>query len=166
MVSAEAVARFLAGRRLAVVGVSDTSGNFGKTVYEALRDRGYGVVPVNPKAETVGGDRCYPDLREAPGPLDGVVVMVEPGAAVEIVRQCIALGVPRVWLFKGLGGSGAVSDEAVRLCDEHGIEVVPGACPLMFLEPVGWFHKAHRGMRHLNGSLARPVGPRTLRGAR
>jgi predicted CoA-binding protein len=37
--------RFLAGHRLAVVGASDERSNFGRTVYEALRDRGYDVVP-------------------------------------------------------------------------------------------------------------------------
>jgi predicted CoA-binding protein len=166
MVTTAAVAGFFAGHRFAVVGASDSRGNFGKTVYEALRDHGYGVVAVNPKAETVGGDRCYPDLHEAPGPLDGVVVMVEPGAALDSVRDCISLKIPRVWLFKGLGGSGAVSDEAVRLCAEHHIEVVAGACPLMFLEPVGWFHKVHRGMRHLNGSLDGAVDIAAHRGSR
>ena len=66
----------------------------------------------------------------------------------------MAQGVESVWLFKGIGGSGAVTDEAMALCAENGLTVVAGACPLMFLEPVGWFHRLHRGVRRLNGSLA------------
>ena len=58
-----------------------------------------------------------------------------------------------MWLFKGIGGPGALSDEVVRLCEDNGIDVVAGACPLMFLEPVGWFHRLHRSARRHNGSL-------------
>lgn len=35
----------------------------------------------------------------------------------------------------------------------HGYDVVAGACPLMFLEPVGWFHRVHRAVRRANGAL-------------
>lgn len=157
MIDTGTVQEFLAQERLAVVGASDDKANFGGTVYKALRDQGYTVTAVNPGASTVAGDPCYPDLASLPSTVDGVIVMVGPDRAVSVVRDCLTLGVPRVWLFKGAGGAGAVSDEAVRLCDEHGVPVVAGACPLMFLEPVGWFHKAHRGLRHLNGSLSRPV---------
>lgn len=71
------------------------------------------------------------------GALDGGVVMVPKDGAADVVRDAINRGVGRVWLFKGAGGASAVSDEAVALCDEHGVAVVAGACPLMFLEPVG-----------------------------
>jgi uncharacterized protein len=149
------VQEFLAQHRIAVVGASDKKDSFGRTIYRELRQHGYEAVAVNPHAESVEGDVCYPDLEAVPGQLDGVVVMVGRDAAADVVRACAARGVQRVWLFKGVGGSGAVSDEALELCDAHGIDVVAGACPLMFLEPVAWFHRAHRGLRHLNGSLAR-----------
>jgi predicted CoA-binding protein len=95
------------------------------------------------------------DLASVPGNVDGVVVMVGPARSAEVVRACAARGVERVWLFRGLGGPGAVSDDAVRLCSDHRIDVVIGACPLMFLEPVGWVHRLHRAARHANGSLER-----------
>jgi predicted CoA-binding protein len=82
-----------------------------------------------------------------------VIVMVGQDRAAGVVRQAVTRGVGHVWLFKGLGGDGAVSDEALALCEQHGIEVVAGACPLMFLEPVGWFHRIHRSARRHNGSL-------------
>jgi uncharacterized protein len=146
---------FLAQRRIAVVGASDAKDSFGGTIYQELRDHGHDPVAVNPSADTVRGDPCYPDLASVPGDLDGVIVMVHRDRAADVVRDCVAKGVPRVWLFKGVGGAGAVSEEAVELCREHGIAVVPGACPLMFLEPVAWFHRVHRRMRRMNRSLAR-----------
>jgi uncharacterized protein len=155
VIDTAAVNEFLSGRRLAVIGASDDERNFGKTVYRSLRDHGYEVVAVNPTADAVAGERCYPDLGSVPGPLDGAIVMVNRALATEVVRACAEKGVRRVWLFKGLGGPGAVSQEAVQLCLDNGIDVVAGACPLMFLEPVGWFHRAHRGMRRLNRSLVK-----------
>ena len=59
-----------------------------------------------------------------------------------------------VWLFKG-AGPGAVSEEALQLCLDHGMSVVAGACPLMFLEPVRGVHKLHRSLRRLNRSVAK-----------
>lgn len=148
---------FLAQRRFAVVGASDEPSSFGRTICKELQAHGYEAVAVNPHASTVLDEPCYPDVAAVPGGVDGAIVMVHHERSPDIVRACIAAGVPRVWLFKGVGGPGAVSDEAVALCHEHGIPVVAGACPLMFLEPVGLVHRIHRGLRHLNGSLARPA---------
>ena len=80
--------------------------------------------------------------------------MVKPADAVAIVRERLALQVDHIWLFEGIGGPGAWSDEAVELCRKAHVDVVEGACPLMFLEPVGVGHRIHRGLRRLHGSLA------------
>ena len=153
-VRTEDVERFLDGHRFAVVGASDDEKNFGGTIYRELKAHGYEPVAVNRSATSVDGDTCFPALEAVPGALDGVIVMVSADAAVDVVRECAKLSIDRVWLFKGVG-TGAVSEEALRACAENGIDVIPGACPLMFLEPVAWFHRAHRGMRHLTGSLSR-----------
>ena len=153
MIDQNTAAAFLTAGRIAVVGASDDPRKFGNTVYRALRDHGIEAVAVNPRAVAVAGDPCFPDLASVPGTVDGVIVMVGGARVADVVRACIEHGVRRVWLFKGLGGPGAVTDEAVELCHDHGIDVVAGACPLMFLEPVGWFHGFHRTLRHLNGSL-------------
>lgn len=155
MIDQETATAFLTSGRLAVVGASDDQRNFGNAVYRALRDHDIETVAVNPRTDVVAGDPSYPDLASVPGTIDGVIVMVGRDKAADVVRACIDYGVRRVWLFRGLGGPGALSDEAVKLCHDHGVEVVAGACPFMFLEPVGWFHKTHRTMRRLNGSLAR-----------
>ncbi|HEX4430547.1 MAG TPA: CoA-binding protein [Frankiaceae bacterium] len=145
---------FLAAGRIAVVGASDEPKNFGRTIVRALTDHGIDALAVHPRAVGVAGRPCYPDLASVPGAVDGVIVMVASSAAVAVVRECMERGIPRVWLFKG-SGPGAVSDDAIRFCDDHGISVVAGACPLMFLEPVGGVHKLHRLIRRANGSLAK-----------
>lgn len=153
-VRTEDVKRFLDGHRFAVIGASDDEKNFGGAVYRELKAHGYEPVAVNRSVSRVDGDECFPSLTDVPGALDGAIVMVSRDAAVDVVRECAELGVDRVWLFKGVG-QGSVSEDAIRACEENGIEVIAGACPLMFLEPVAWFHRLHRGVRHMGGSLSR-----------
>ena len=82
-------------------------------------------------------------LADVPDPVDGVVVMVAAKDAADVVRAAVARGIPRVWLHRGIGPS-SVSAEAVAICKENGVEVVDGACPLMFDAPVGLAHRVHR----------------------
>jgi len=152
IVGAEA---FLDGGRIAVIGASEEKGNMGGVILHELRRHGHEVIPIHPTAAEVGGQRCYPTIGDVRDPIDGAIVVVPAAAAVDVVRQCIDAGVHAIWLFKGLGGGGAASDEAVSLCREAGIEVVPGACPLMFLHPVGSIHRIHRMARTARGNLVR-----------
>ena len=153
MVTTEAADEFLSCGRIALVGASDDKGNFGRTIREALVEHGIDVVVINPTVETVGGEVSHPSLADVPDAVDGVLVVVSGQRSLDAVREAAEAGVRRVWLFKGIGGPGAASPEAVELAEDLGLEVVAGACPLMFLEPVGGVHKLHRGMRRLRGSL-------------
>ena len=147
------VESFLAGHRFAIVGASDDTKNFGRTIFTEMKAHGYEVVPVNPTAQAVAGVAAYPSLRDVPGDLDGVVVMVNASKSAAVVRDCVERGVDKIWLFKGLGGPGAVADDALAAAAAAGVTVIPGACPLMFLEPVGWFHRLHRAVRRHRGAL-------------
>jgi uncharacterized protein len=154
MIEPAQVTAFLSAGRIAVVGASNDPKNFGRTIVDALIKHGIDAMAVHPQVvPNVAGAPCYPSLEAVPGSVDGVIVMVPHTKAAGVVRECVALGIPRVWLFKG-AGPGAVSEEAVRVCHENGIEVVAGACPLMFLEPVRGVHKIHRVLRRANRSLA------------
>ncbi|MGZ6638395.1 MAG: CoA-binding protein, partial [Solirubrobacteraceae bacterium] len=64
----DAAAEFLAGKRVAVTGVSREAKDHGSNVvYKRLRERGYEVFAVNPNADEVEGDRCYHHLSEIRG---------------------------------------------------------------------------------------------------
>jgi predicted CoA-binding protein len=143
----------LAQRRLAIVGASDDPKSITRPITEALRAHGTTVVPVNPAHPTVGGETCYPSVTDIPEPVDGVIVATNREHAAGVVRSCIAAGVRRIWLFQGIG-EGSVSTEAVELCRANGVTVVEGACPLMFLEPMGWAHRVHRAVRRHRGAIA------------
>ena len=151
-----AVADFFELDHVALVGASADPKHFSHSVLVALRHHGVSVVPVNPNEASLDDDEvCYPSVAAIPGDLDGAIVMVNHERAVQIVKECIDRGVTHVWLFKGLGSESAVSEEAIALCHEHGIAVIPGACPLMFLRPVRGFHRFHRGIRRVRGGVAK-----------
>lgn len=147
-----AIDDFMAQERLAFVGVSHDPKAFSAGVYRELRDHGYELHPVNPGTDTIEGDACVRSVPELPVGLDGAIVMVAAERAADVVQECVDHGIPRIWLHKGVGPS-SVSDEAVAICRDHGVEVVDGACPLMFAEPAAWFHRVHRLEQKVTGRL-------------
>jgi predicted CoA-binding protein len=139
MPSHAVVDRFLAEKRLAFVGASRDGKQFANAVYRAFREHGYDVVPVHISAAEVEGDHAYATVADVPDPLDAVFVILPKDRVEEVVDQCVARRVHHVWLHRG-----CVTDRAVATLREHGIDVVDGACPLMFLEPVRNIHRVHR----------------------
>lgn len=137
------ITEFLRGRRIAVAGVSRGTGSAANPVFQKLRSSGYEVFPVNPHAAEVEGARCFPDLASVPGELDGVVIATHPDASLDVVRQAVARGVPRVWFHRSFG-RGSVSEAAVRECHSQGLPCIVGGCPLMFCEPVDLWHRCMR----------------------
>jgi predicted CoA-binding protein len=137
------VAEFLAGKRIAVAGVSRDSRQAANAVYRKLLQAGHEVFPVNPNAAEVEGTACYPSVAEIPGPVDGVVVATHPRQAVDVVRQCAARGIGRVWFHRSFG-DGSVSLEAVRECAALGLTALVGGCPLMYCEPIDFGHRCMR----------------------
>jgi predicted CoA-binding protein len=155
---------FLAQKRIAVVGVSRKREDAANLNYRKFRKAGYKVFAVNPNTDKFDGDPCYPDLKSLPEKVDGVLIVTKPANTERIVRECIELGIPRVWMHCALGSRptiakdaaakiGSASAEAVRLCRENNIAVIPGGCPNMFLEP-DFGHACMRGVLRLAGSLA------------
>ncbi|HXA29461.1 MAG TPA: CoA-binding protein [Candidatus Angelobacter sp.] len=146
MPSRDVIDRFLAQRHVAFVGVSRDSRQFANAIYRHLRDGGRTLYPVNhnPDVTAIEGDRAYARLADVPDPVDGVFVMVPAKDAAEVVREAVARGIPRVWLHRGLGPN-SVSAEALQVCADNGLDVVDGACPLMFGDHVGFMHRVHRG---------------------
>jgi predicted CoA-binding protein len=152
----ETVNDFLAQERIAVAGVSRSGDQAANLIYRKLRDAGYQVFPVNPNAEEVEGDACYANVNSIPDGVEGVVVATHPAVTDQIVRDCAAAGVSRIWMHRSFG-QGSVSPQAVDYCRENNITVIPGGCPMMFCKPVDFGHKCMRWILNLTGGLPRQV---------
>jgi uncharacterized protein len=155
MITNDSVRAFLAGHRIAVVGAADRKDSFGRAICRALDDHGFEAIPVHPTASTVDGRPCFARLGDIPRPVHSAIVMVPAPVAATVVEEAVAAGIRQIWLFKGIGGVGSVSPEAIEACRRHGIDPVAGACPLMFLEPVTAAHRIHRAVRRARGGVER-----------
>jgi predicted CoA-binding protein len=148
----ESVDDFLAQKRIAVVGVSRGGREAANTVYRKLRGAGYQVFAVNPNADEVEGDTCYPNLTSIPGGVEAVVIATSPEVTESVVRDCAEQGISRVWMHRSFG-KGSVSQAAADFCRDNNITVIPGGCPMMFCAPVDFGHTCMRWILNLTGGL-------------
>ena len=118
-----AIRRMLAGRRIAVVGLSDDPSRPSHDVASFLISAGKDVIPVNPNYRSVLGRRCYASLDQVPGPVDVVNVFRRPEHCAEVARQAVAVGAKGLWLQAGIA-----SEEAQRIAAEAGIDFVQDRC--------------------------------------
>jgi hypothetical protein len=117
---------------VAVVGLSRNPSKDSYRVAEYLQSQGYRIVPVNPVAEEILGEKSYPSLLELPGALKRAVGIVDifrpPEAVPPIVNDAIKLreehGAPHVvWMQLGI-----VNEEAAEKARAAGIMVVMDRC--------------------------------------
>ncbi|MEZ5228515.1 MAG: CoA-binding protein [Acidimicrobiales bacterium] len=128
--------------RMALIGVSRDPKKFANVVFRELQKTGYEVVPVNPHADHVEGVPAFRSVADLPD-IDRAIIMLPPAESARLVAECADRGIEQVWLHKG-AGTGSVTEEAVAIGRERGLEVIDGACPLMFLAGTGFIHRLHR----------------------
>ena len=107
-------------RSIAIIGASREEGKVGHAVLRNILQYGYKgtVYPVNPKADEILGVRCFPSLRDVPGPV-ALAIFVVPAAVIgPLMDQCIEKGVAAVIIisagFKESGREGARLEREIR----------------------------------------------------
>lgn len=149
-----AAASFLDEKRVAIVGVSRTPTETANAIYRKFKDNGYTVFPVNPAAGKVEGVDCYASVKDIPGGVGAAMLVTTPAISAQVAQECVEANVNWVWMHKSFGDS--VSNEATRVLRENDIGVIPGGCPMMFLDPDG-FHKFMCSFFQLVGRVPRTV---------
>ena len=113
-------------RTVAILGLSETPGRPSHNVAKALQKFGLHIVPVNPSATEILGERAWPDLDAAiagAGPVDVVDVFRRPEHVAAIVEDCIRLKVPALWLQDGV-----IDESAAQKARDAGIFTVMNRC--------------------------------------
>jgi predicted CoA-binding protein len=108
---------------IAVVGASRDEDKTAHRVPAQMQRHGWRIIPVNPHASEIFGERAYPTLADIPEQVDLVNVFRPSEDAAEVVRQAVAIGAPAVWLQLGIA-----SAEARRIAAEAGIDYVEDHC--------------------------------------
>lgn len=120
------IKEFMAQKKFAVVGATDNPEKYGNQILKNLKNRNYEVYPVNPRLKTVEGMKCYATLSELPVKVDVVDFVVPPAATEAILKECLELGLDRIWLQPG-----SESETAIRFCRENNLKVVHDVCVMM-----------------------------------
>jgi predicted CoA-binding protein len=89
-------------------------------------------------------------VQDVRPPVEGALLLTNPAATEQVVRDCSEAAIKMVWMFRG-GGAGAVSSEAIVFCRMNGIRVVSGECPFMFFPETGLVHRVHGWLLRLVG---------------
>jgi predicted CoA-binding protein len=116
-------------KTIAIVGLSGERTKASNMVASYLQDEGYRIIPVNPRAEEILGEKCYPDLKSIDVPVDIVEVFRPASEVPAIVEDAIAIGARAVWMQLRIidlpsadravaAGLSAIVDKCVKM--EHG----------------------------------------------
>jgi predicted CoA-binding protein len=123
-----------ATRVWAVVGCSPDPGRDSNRIASMLMRRGYEVIPVNPMATAVLGERSYPTLTAIPAGAGVEVVDIfrRPAAAGAHVDEAVQIGARAVWMQLGV-----VDEAAAERGRAAGLRVVVDRCPAIELPRLG-----------------------------
>lgn len=110
-------------RTVAVVGASRDPRKAAHAVPAFLQAIGFRVIPVNPHADELLGERCHPTLEAIEEPVDVVDVFRPAEEAPELARLAAKIGARALWLQLGLR-----SAEAKRIASESGMDYVEDRC--------------------------------------
>jgi predicted CoA-binding protein len=112
----------------AVVGCSPDPARDSTRIAALLQRRGFRVIPVNPAASEILGERCFASLADIGEPVDVVDVFRRSAAAGAHVDEAIAIGARGVWLQLGV-----IDQEAVGRARAAGMRAVMDRCPAIEL---------------------------------
>jgi len=110
-------------KTIASVGLSGNQEKESYWIASYLKDQGYHVIPVNPTATEILGEKAYPDLESVPEKIDVVQVFRRPEDVPPVVDGAIKAGAKVVWMQEGI-----VNEEAAQKAREAGLQVVMDAC--------------------------------------
>jgi predicted CoA-binding protein len=110
-------------RTIAIVGLSPNELRASHFVGYYLRRHGYQVIPVNPREESILGERSYASVADVPEHIDVVDVFRAPEAVPEIAVEAVAAGAGALWLQYGV-----ISPEGAQIAAHGGLDVVMDRC--------------------------------------
>jgi uncharacterized protein len=119
----EAIRSMLAGKTIAVIGLSEDPAKPSHYVSAYMQQHGYKIYPINPSIPEVLGERSYASLSDLPIKPDIVDVFRLPKFIPAIVDEMLQLGLKNLWVQQGI-----VNLEAATRAEAGGIHVVMDRC--------------------------------------
>ncbi len=108
---------------IASVGLSSNPSKESYQIVAYLKSHGYRIIPVNPTAVEILGEKAYPDLSSIGQKIDVVQVFRPSEDVPPVVKDAIQIGAKVVWMQVGISNA-----EAAKTAEEAGLEVVMDHC--------------------------------------
>jgi predicted CoA-binding protein len=108
---------------IAVVGASRSADKEAYLVPQQMLRHGWRVIPVNPYADEIWGQRCYRTLADIPEPVDLVNVFRPSDDTPAVAQQAVAIGAKALWLQQGIA-----HPESRRIAEQGGLDYVEDLC--------------------------------------
>ena len=113
----------LSAKTVASVGMSSNQEKESYWIVSYLKEQGYHIIPVNPTATEILGEKVYPNLSAIPEKVDVVQIFRKPEDVPPVVEEAIKIGAKVVWMQEGI-----VNEEAAQKARAAGLQVVMNAC--------------------------------------
>jgi predicted CoA-binding protein len=110
-------------KTVAIVGLSAEWHRPSNFVAKYLQSHGYRVIPVNPRYDSILGERCYARLEDIPEPVDMVDVFRKPADVPPIAASAVAIGAKCLWQQLGVANL-----EADAIARAAGLDSVMDRC--------------------------------------
>lgn len=110
-------------KSIAVVGLSDNPERISYMVAKAMQDKGYRIIPVNPNAEEILGEKSYASLTGIEEPVDIVNVFRRSEHVLPVAEEAVKIKAKVLWLQQGI-----VNEDAAKIAQQNGLEVIMDRC--------------------------------------
>jgi hypothetical protein len=101
------------------------------------------IVPVNPEADEIMGEKSYRNVSLLPDEVKGIIVMTRKDKTASVVREALSRGIKEIWIQQM-----ADSKEALNELKGSDINYITGECILMHYKPLS-IHKFHGSLKKL-----------------
>jgi predicted CoA-binding protein len=112
---------------VAVLGASPKPDRYAYQALQLLHEYGHRTLLVNPAFDEILGEKCYPQISDAPGPIDTVTLYLGQSRSNPLIDEIIGAKPRRIIM-----NPGAENSALAAKAEEAGIEVIAG-CTLMML---------------------------------
>jgi hypothetical protein len=145
MTTLKQINEFIGSQPIALVGVSRNPKKFGYAAFKELKEKGMNIVPVNPLAHEIMGEKSYPTVKELPSDVKGIIVFTKKDKTASVIREAKEKGIKQIWIQQM-----ADSKEALGELNGSDINYITGECILMHYKPHS-IHKFHGGLKKFFG---------------
>jgi len=110
-------------KTIAVVGLSPKPHRTSHSVSKNIQGKGYRIIPVYPREETILNEKVYRSVSEIKEPIDLVVIFRKSEEVYPVVEDAVKVKPKAIWMQQGI-----VNEEAAALARDAGIDVVMDRC--------------------------------------